>query len=442
MNFDFLKLKNGLRVIFIQPEVASTILLFFIIKVGSDNEKKGEEGLAHFVEHMVFKGTKNFPEQKIIFKELDKIGGKFNGATSHQYTYYYIKTLEDYFSESLFILADLIKNPLFREENIQEEKKIVISELKEKMDDPFEKVFLNCLDLLYHDLPQGRSIIGLESSIKDFNRDKIVDFKNKFYNSKNSFLLVIGKLRNKQKIFKLIEKNFNDLISGKEFDFPQVKSKQNDFVKIEKAKVNQNYLVLGLHSSPINKLKKLISLKLANKILGEMAYSRLFLSLRSDKNLCYSCGSELDIFSNRLNLFIFAIVNKEKLKESLEVLKDEIKKTIKDGFNSEEIFIAKNKFTFDTLTIFEDPIKLANYYFFNLFILGKKPSKNNLKKILSKKRIEEFVNLVKKIKNDEINSMFKELIFRNKFCLSLLIPEDSNFSEKEAVKIIKELLVK
>lgn len=440
MNFAIFRLNNGLRVLFLEKEDLKTVFLLLAIKVGSQNEQKNEEGLAHFLEHMLFKGTKNFPESKIIFKELEKIGGYFNGATSYEYTFYYLKALEDYLDDAFFILADLIKNPLLKEDKIEEEKKIIIEEIKKDNDDPLSKALLNFYSLLYPQLPIGRSILGFEESVKKFTREQLISFKNKFYVASNSFLVIIANPQNRKRIFKLVEKYFKDLPRGRESTSPLINiSSMKKRVKIERRELNQNYLVMGIHFGPIKKIREVISYELGERILGGISYSRLFISLRENKNLCYYCSSHFHYYSNRSNLIISAGVNKDKLKESLEIIKEEILKIIKEGFKDEEINVVKNTYIADIVNTFEDVFKLAQYSLFYFLVWKKRFTKKIVNKILGKNSLETYINLVRKIKKEEIEKRFGQLLSQNKFALSLLTPKDLRISEKEVFKIIDKI---
>ncbi|EQC49738.1 pitrilysin family protein, partial [Bacteriovorax sp. DB6_IX] len=204
MKYEIDKLKNDLEVIFVDlpGSTAATAQIWF--RAGSTLEDKEDHGIAHFLEHMFFKGTPTRPGA-MIAHEVESFGGEINAFTSFDYTCYYINTPNSNLDQTVNILLDMVSNPMFKEEDLIPEREVVFEEFRRSQDNPnqfsFQKIQKSCFSGGY-----AHPILGNEKTIRSFTREQLSKFRNKYYNNSNSFLVVAGDLRDKEKIVESIQK--------------------------------------------------------------------------------------------------------------------------------------------------------------------------------------------------------------------------------------------
>jgi len=432
MKIELLRLSNGLKCLFFPKEDFESIKFSFYIKLGTDYEKKNDLGISHFLEHMIFRGSKNFPSVEKVREELEKIAALYNGETLRSKTHYYIKTLSRFQDRSLFLLSDLIKNPLFNEEDIEKEKSIIIEEIRMSDDDRRYKNFSNLLRTLFRNKIFGEDIAGRKETIENIKRETLFKYHRQFYNAKNSLLIVIGKIENLKELKKLIKKNFKDLPEGKNFSLPFINlvPARKTYFEIDKG-TSQVYFSMGTFM-PVYGFKDLLQNKfyidffIINRILGSGSKNRLFSKIRDKLGLVYYIESSFLFNYNRLIFFIASGIKKEKFLESIKFIFEEIEKVKKEGFSKEEIEIAYNAEISEMLINFENPVSLSSLYAnFYLYFL-KDFKKMDLKKFLMKL-------IPSKPNFEEINKKAKFLLNKN-FCFSLTLENEKR--KKDFLKFL------
>lgn len=433
MKIKFFRLANGLRIILIPREDFESLTFFLYFKYGSFYEEKKESGLAHFLEHLIFAGSQNFPERKKVLDELEKISAIFNGGTSFDFSYFYIKVLEKYKEQALFILADLIKNPLFRKEDIEKEKKIILEEIRLSEDDYLGKCLENLLETLFPNKNWGRRIIGFPETITAFNQKNILQAYTNYYTAKNSILVVIGKINNFKKLLELIDRNFKGLKRGKEKNLGEFNLKPSFNLKISQNQVNQTYFALGTFEKIKNfeeylKERGFLYLIIMNRILGEGNNSRLFLKIREELNLAYIIKSDLIIFPKHLIFYIQTGLKKENYLEGIKAILEELIRIKKEGFTKEEIKTAYESILDNFLLDWENAFRVSRIYAYSYLYYFKDFKPRDLKKFVLK-------ILGKKLAYDEINKKIKNFLQRP-FSFSLIIPQGENKNKIE--KFIKK----
>ena len=305
------------------------------VPTGSAFETEEEQGLAHFIEHMLFKGTKN-RTYKDIAADIDKIGGVINAFTSAEYTGFYIKVLKDYLKEGFDVLADLIKNSLIDEKELEKEKSVIIEEINMVEDNPDEAVYeafiRNAIEGSY-----GKPILGSKEKVSSYTRDDLLKFLGKFYNPDNMIVSAVGGGVDK----------FDFDVSGDFFfdDYRQDYSFEPTFrfkpgIDIVKRETFQTNLVMGCELFDVYDERKYAAYIL-NDSFGGMMSSRLFQSVREDKSLCYSIYSSIRLYRKGGMFVISAATSNDKAQKLLNAIKDELVKLKKDGLTKEELEDAK-----------------------------------------------------------------------------------------------------
>jgi len=291
------KLKNKLTFVF-QKKQSKSITISITIKTGSNNENSSEKGISHFIEHVLFEGTKT-RTQKQIASEIEKIGGELNAHTSNELTTYYAIVPKKHFKKALTILSDLIQNPLFIPSKIENERKIILNEIKQINDQPrfYQWILFN--KHLFKNHPAKHPIAGYPNTVKNITKQQIIDYYNKYYIPNNTFISIVGNIKNPkkqiQKLFKFQPKTVKTLSFKTETNSQKTKT--------EKRKIQHSYLTLG-YKTPSRKSKESYALDIIKYYLGYGQSSKLFEEIREKHGLVYEIGAH---YEANLNYGFFAI---------------------------------------------------------------------------------------------------------------------------------------
>src|SRR3989339_1222266 len=190
-----LQLKNGLKVIY-EHKVGHSVVIEVMIKVGSNNELPDEKGISHFLEHMLFEGTKRRPTNRDITNEIEKIGGEFNAYTSNERTCFYVKVLKKHFPIAVDVLGDILQHSQFKEKYLQREKKVVLKEIDMVHDDPRLYQWILFQSNLFQKNPAKYPTYGDKKVIKSLTREKVIEYFKKYYIPSNITIAVVGNINN------------------------------------------------------------------------------------------------------------------------------------------------------------------------------------------------------------------------------------------------------
>lgn len=356
------RLKNGLTVLEIPQKETETITVLILCRVGSRYEGRKINGASHFIEHLMFKGTKKRPTALAISKELDKIGAEYNAFTVKDRTGYYIKANHENQELALDLLSDILFNSLFPKPEIQRERGVIIEEIHMYEDNPL----MYCEDLIEeltfnkkHSL--GQLIIGPKANISAISRSEIIDYKNKFYCPDNMVLAIAGKINNKTK--QLIKKYFNNNSANrKKTDYqkflpyqkmPQVLLHYKDTKQIQ---LGLSFVGLGLGH------QDLPALNLLSIIFGGNMSSRLFINIREKKGLCYFIKACLSTYQDTGIFYIQSGLDKSRLEEAIAAILNELWKVIDRGVTEEELKNAKTFLKGKISLDLEDSSAQADWY--------------------------------------------------------------------------------
>ena len=323
---------NGLRLIVNKMDGLLSVSCGIMVKTGSANECEEENGISHFIEHNLFKGTKTRTAFDIS-DYIDKIGAQINAYTSKETTCYYTKSTADHYEECLEVLSDIFFNSVFDEEELEKEKGVVIEEIKMSEDTP-EDI---CLDLLaesrYGKKGLGRTILGPERTVRKFSRQSILDYMDKYYTADNVIISVAGNV-DIEKITNAVGRLFAD-------NFTRFKSKaqvKSKFIKPQSLckckKIEQSHIALSM---PVFSMKdnRRDALVLANYVLGGGMSSRLFQKIREEMGLCYSVYSYVSQYKDTGVCEVYAGVNTQMRDDALKAIVEEIQK-FKNGITKSE----------------------------------------------------------------------------------------------------------
>lgn len=418
---------RGLKIIFCRNSQNLSVSLLLLVKAGTDLETRKKNGIFHFIEHLYFKGTQKYPSAKLLMEAIDRIGGSYNAFTSYQYTGYYIKVLPNYLFEALDILSEMILNPLFPEEEIEKERKVIFEEINLYRDTPSSLVVDLGNRLVFGDRPAGWSILGTKETIANIKRQDIIKTIKENYSTHNTILVVSGQIHDQKKIINFVNQRFakyNHQKPKSKFNFRQENSGYKE--KIYYRKVEQGHIFLGFPLPGINRLgEKRFVFGLLSIILGGKASSRLWLKIREELGAAYYIGSYFNEYLNRSLFFIHAGLNLERLENVLNKLTEELIIFREKGPTEEELETAKAVFKSNLFMDLEESLGTAFFY-------GRQYLLN--KKFLTPKEIAEKID---KITTSNLNQHLRDLFNFNQLKFVIIAPPKIkiNFS-----KIFKKLL--
>lgn len=281
-------LPSGLTVLY-ENHQGNSVVIQVLVKVGSNDEKPTERGIAHFLEHILFEGTAKRPTNQLISNEIERIGGEFNAYTTGDKTCFYIKVLKKHFNIALDILADILQNSVFKPEFVEKEKNIVLKEIDMVNDEPRFYQWLLLQKNLFVKHPCKFPTYGDRKIIKNLTREQVMKFYSKHYIAKNMVISIVGGVPNwKSKVQKAFTLNGGTV--PKRVKYSEPLQKKNRTVREKKSIVN-SYLLLGFKTVS-RKHKDSVVLEVINGILGRGQSGRLFNEIRSKRALAYDVGSQ------------------------------------------------------------------------------------------------------------------------------------------------------
>jgi predicted Zn-dependent peptidase len=331
-------LGNGLRLITeTMPHVRSVTLGVWLTR-GSRHETDERGGIAHFVEHMLFKGTASRTAEDIA-QAIDSIGGQLDAFTAKEYASYYIKVLDEHVPLAVDLLTDIVRNPAFAADEIEREKKVILEEIKMVEDTPDDLVHELFTQHFWEGHPLGRPILGSPETVEALNRETLLEYFSGAYVAPNMIVSAAGNLDH-HRVRDLVETAFGDLASeGERFtgDAPRVSPQV-----ITRAKeLEQSHICLGTNSYPQRHADRYVSYIL-NTVLGGSMSSRLFQNIREKRGLAYSVFSGLSAYRDAGNITIYAGCANEAVGEVVDLCVEELKGLKRTPVGDSELRRAKD----------------------------------------------------------------------------------------------------
>lgn len=322
------KLPNGLRIVTeYMPHVRSVSMGVWVAS-GSRREVGDQNGISHFIEHMVFKGTANRSAEQIA-RSVDSIGGGLDAYTSKELVSFNTKVLDEHMPIAFDVISDLVLNPLFAADDIEKEKGVILEELKMEVDSPEYLIHEIFCSNFWKGHALGRSILGTKKTITGFHQQKVRDYYSEVYQPRNILITAAGNLDH-DKLVRLAEERFSGL-AAREGLAPQAAPKSNAAIVFKnKRSLEQVHLYMGVPAYPLPHAARFQSYVL-NTVLGGGMSSRLFQNIREKQGLAYSVYSELAMYSDAGCMTICAGTSKDSAEKvvrsvmkELRALKDEL----------------------------------------------------------------------------------------------------------------------
>ncbi|MGI6684809.1 MAG: M16 family metallopeptidase [Bacillota bacterium] len=326
-------LSNGIRVVTEEISFVHSVSIGIWVGTGSRYETEINNGISHFLEHMLFKGTHKRTAKEIA-ESLEMVGGQLNAFTSKEHTCFYAKVLNEHFDLATDVLADMVLNSLFRVEDIEKERNVILEEIKMYEDTPDELVHDVFAKTIWQYDPLGKSIIGSIDTVEQITRNKLISHYESFYVPENIVISVVGNIK-REVVLNRMEKLFSQL-SG---DKPKIKlvtpqsSNRTSFVMKD---IEQIHLCLGVPGLA-SQDEDIYTLAVLNHVLGGGLSSRLFQEVREDRGLTYSIYSYHSGYSNTGLFSVYAGTSEQNAQEVVEIVLKQIASIKKQGITKEEL---------------------------------------------------------------------------------------------------------
>ena len=333
-------LKNGIRIVTEEIPYVNSVSIGIWVKVGSRQENKENNGMSHFIEHMLFKGTKN-RSAKEIANAIDNIGGQLNAFTSKECTCFYAKVLDTHFDIAIDVLADMFFNSNFSEEDIEKEKGVIHEEINMYEDSPEELVHDIFNQIVWSKNSLGMPVLGSEKTLKSMTREKILQYMEDNYTPENIVISVVGNF-DQIEIEKKIESYFEGLASKENKNSTIIAPKFAVKHSLKNKKIEQVHLCLGFDGVE-NKHQLFYPLLIVNNVLGGAMSSRLFQKIREDRGLAYSVYSYLSAYQDCGLITIYAGMKPSQLANVSELIMEELQLIKKEGVTPMELYNSKEQ---------------------------------------------------------------------------------------------------
>lgn len=333
---------NGVRVVTQQVPGMHTVSIGVWVANGARGELPAEQGAAHFIEHLLFKGTKRRTARQIT-REIDSLGGVLNAFTSYEYVCYYAKSLAKTLPQVADILSDMFLNSIFPADEIEKERKVVLQEIKMRDDSPEEAIHDRLHQSFWKGHPLGHPILGTSQIIGSISRDAILEFKKHWYRPSEIIIAAAGGVEH-QALVDLLQDSFSSLEPGepRRVIQPQDRNATGRVMEVYERDLEQTLICLGTEGLPTNSSER-YSLMVLNAILGGGMSSRLFEEIREKRGLAYSVYSYASSYRDAGSFSVYAGSERERSCEALKIILEEMARLRNELVPSDELEAAREQ---------------------------------------------------------------------------------------------------
>lgn len=330
-DYQMTTLPNGVRILSEQIPGLSSSALGIWVATGSRAETAGESGAAHFIEHMLFKGTSQYSAGEIAAR-MDAIGGQVNAFTTKECTCFYARALKSHLPEALSILCDMFFDAKFAEEDVQTERGVILEEIGMYQDDPSDLVAERLNAAVYKGCSLARPILGKRSTLEKMTGEWLKNYKNTNYLPSKVVVALAGSFD--ESILEEITARFSTMVPGKA---PKIKpAVYRSAMTLKKKATEQNHLMLAFPSINAADPRR-FTMQLLSSVLGGGMSSRLFQEIREKRGLCYSIYAAGSCYEDTGNFVLYTALNKETEGQALQAIKDVVNRFTEEGVSQEEL---------------------------------------------------------------------------------------------------------
>ena len=402
-------LDSGLRVLTAPMPHTRSVAVSIYVGAGSRYETDAQAGLSHFVEHLCFKGTERRPTPREVSEVVDSVGGVINAATDRELTLYYCKVGRPHFELALDVLADLIRHPLFLQDEVEKERQVIIEELAMVADSPFQQVDVLLDETLWPGEPMGRDIAGSDASVRSLSREMAVDYLANQYVANNAVVSVAGAVSHEEAV-EGVAQVLGDWPGGTPGSwYPSSNGQAAPRAAIKYKATEQAHLSLAVHGLPILHPDR-YALSLLSILLGEGMSSRLVLELRERRSLCYDVHSYVNYFQDTGAFAFYVGVDPARAQEALRALLEELARLRDEGVNEEELARAKELAKGRLLLRLEDTRAVSDWMGAQEMLTG------------SIRSVDEVIQSIEAVRVDDLRRVALQLLVSEQLNLAVVGP--------------------
>ncbi len=405
------KLKNKLNVILVPQADAKSVITLVMYPVGSRYESEKMSGVSHYVEHLMFKGTKKRKNTQILTREIDRLGAGYNAFTGKEYTGYYIKTGVDFTDVSMDILSDMVFNSTFDPAEMEREKTVIVEEIKMYNDNPLMNIDNIFEELMYAGCPLGMDIAGTAKHVLGYKREDVLAYRDKYYQPSNITLVVAGAVNEKTKLN--IEKYFGNQKDNKKVSksfkpgvFGSASTKNR--ISVQKRNTDQAQMMLGWPGFSYADTKENILSSVMSTILGGSMSSRLFIQIRERRGLAYMVRSGVENFRDTGHFFVRVGLDAKNINKAIFVIQKECLKIVQKGVTKQELLDAKTHIRGSLTLALEDSSLQADWYARQSMFMNEISNP------------EDKLKMVEEVTNDDIKSIANKIFKMDKMRIAII----------------------
>lgn len=416
-------LSNGAKIVTrTMDDTESVTVSFFIGAGGRYEDLKTEYGAAHYLEHLLFKGTTKRPEARIISEEVDSVGGYMNAYTAEDHTCYYIKLPKNYFALAFGILADIITDPLFKPEEVERERGVILEEMNVYKDDPGRYVFDLVGDLLWPKDAMRTNVIGTPEIISNMPRQVIIDYFKSLYCMDNLVISVAGNVGH-ARVVELAEELLGSINTKAKRGYERIRDGESEKItNILHQDTNQTHLIVAGRAPRIDAEDE-SAMRILTTILGAGMSSRLFLNVRERKALAYTIFMSYTNFVDTGKFEVYAGVGNDKVDETIGAIAEEFTKIRSEGVGSKELDKAKEQVRGRIIMGLESNSAVADMMGSDLIVSGKVWT------------LQEMLDQVDKVSADDVTEAANKYLKPSDLHMAAIGP-----IEKQTIKNVEQLL--
>ncbi|MBA4250937.1 MAG: insulinase family protein [Chlorobiaceae bacterium] len=414
-NFKITKLQNNVTLISENLPYVQSFSLGFWFNVGTRDESFEENGISHFYEHMLFKGTINRSSKKIS-EEIESLGGYLNAFTSKEQICFYGRGLAKNVEKTFEVISDMIQNPLFKETDIKKESRVVIDELNDINDNPEDLIFDKFEEVLYKGKSLAQPIIGREEVIKNFSRQQLIEFHENKIKFNQPLIVASGNIDH-DFLCSLAEKYFKKNLNPLHVRENLILNNSSTELIVDK-EIQQVYCIVGKASYGYNDERR-IPLNLLSNIIGDGSSSRIFQQIREKHGIAYQINSFVNSYYDTSVFGIYFSTSEKQLDKVLRLISTEFKKLIDTNVSKKELMrvkeYIKGSITLGLENTTNRMIRAANSYLY-------------FGRVIS---IDEIISQIDIVNEEQIQQISSEL-FDEKNMTKVIIKSNSKLIKKAA----------
>jgi predicted Zn-dependent peptidase len=338
---EIVSLENGMKLVYKQVPFSQISHCGIMINSGSKNDMDNP-GLAHFVEHMIFKGTKNRKGVHIL-NRIESIGGELNAFTDRQVTCLYTSAMNEYTERSVELLSDMFQNSVFPAREIPKERNVILDEISMYQDNPEETIYDEFYSMSFGDHPYGNPVLGTTESVNAIGKTELETFYKRYYQPENAVFSYVGSLPIK-KVKQWVEKHVKADINPISVQEEEYQNSLNTFEKRIKSDHVQSYAVMGFPAYSYSHKKRAVLSFITNLLGGPAMNSRLSLNIREKYGFAYQLEANYSAYKSGGLFSCFVSTHPKQMKRCLKLIENELNKLKNKSMGTKQLSLAKKQF--------------------------------------------------------------------------------------------------